>query len=136
MDKHVQAMSAAGAANDSSLYDQHFDGVELNALGRAKVALMLYGAPKNESLTIYVPPTGSTEQVQARFAAVNQFWKDSQWAALQVQTKQGVSPENAASAAAGLAGLRRLEEQQQQAGQGAGGTGTGAPGTGTGAGAE
>ena len=115
-DQHTQAMSAAGAAQDASLYDQHFDGAELNALGRSKVALMLQGAPRNEPLTIYVPPSGPSERVQARLASVNQFWRDSQWAAMQVQAKQGVAPENTSSAASGLAGLRRLEREQEQGG--------------------
>jgi hypothetical protein len=114
-DKHAQAMAAAGAAADSSLYDQHFDGTELNALGRTKIALMLQAAPKNEPLTIYVPPTGANERVQARLAAVNKFWRDSQWAALTVQAKQGTNPETSASAAAGLAGLRKLEKEEGQA---------------------
>jgi hypothetical protein len=124
-DRHTQAMSAAGAAQDASLYDQHFDGAELNALGRSKVALMLQGAPRNEPLTIYVPPSGPSERVQARLASVNQFWRDSQWAAMQVQTKQGVAPENTTSAAQGLAGLRRLEREQQEGGTTGGGAQTG-----------
>jgi hypothetical protein len=106
------------------LYDQHFDGTELNSLGRSKVSLMLQAAPKNEPITIYVPPTGSTERVQQRLAAVNQFWRDSQWAALQVQAKQGVNEQNAASAASGLAGLRKLEKEDQQQSGGATGGGS------------
>jgi hypothetical protein len=98
---------------------------------------MLQGAPKNEPLTIYVPPTGSTERVQSRLAAVNQFWKDSMWAAMQVQTKEGVNPETAASAAAGLAGLRRLEKQEEEAAAArSGATGAGGAGTGTSMGTE
>jgi hypothetical protein len=131
-DLHMQSMAAAGAAYDSSLHDQHFDGTELNALGRSKVALMLQGAPKNEPLTIYVPPTGPTERVQSRLASVNRFWRDSQWAAMQVQTKQGVNPETAASAAEGLAGLRRLEQQDEEGGTITGGTGQSGDTVGTG----
>ena len=111
------ASLAAGAANDATLYDQHFDGTELNGLGLSKVALMLQAAPKNEPLTIYIPPSMSPERVQQRLAAVNRFWRDSQWAAQRLQMKQGSNPDINTSAAAGLAGLRRMEkEQMQQAG--------------------
>ena len=113
-DRHVQAMAAAGAADDTSLFDQHFDGGELNALGRAKVALMLQAAPKNTPLTIYVPTGGADERVQARLSAVETFWKDSKWSDLQVQARAGVDTRHMTPASVGLAGLRKMESGEGQ----------------------
>ena len=121
-DRHFESMSAKGAVGDATLYDQHFDGAELNSLGRSKVALMLEAAPKNEPLTIYVPTIGSDERIQARLTAVQNFWKSSQYAAVEMQTKQGVNPNTATPAGTGLAALRRLEKEA------AGGSGTGSSG--------
>jgi hypothetical protein len=126
LDRMFEGMSAAGAVDDATLYDQHFDGGELNSLGRSKVALMLEAAPKNEPLTIYIPTAGSDERAQSRMDAVNKFWKDSQFVAVQMQTKQGVNPNNTSPASIGLAGLRKLDKEQN------GGTSSGSSSSGSG----
>jgi hypothetical protein len=134
IDIHVRQMAAAGAAADATLYDRHFDGGELNSLGRAKVALMLSAAPKGQVLTIYVPTDGSDERVQVRLASVEKYWKDSQYAAVQLQTKEGVNPFNTTPASSGLAGLRRIERPDQQGGanSSSSGSSTGSGSSGTG----
>jgi hypothetical protein len=127
-DRHFESMSAKGAVADATLYDQHFDGTELNALGRSKVALMLEAAPKHEPLTIYVPTSGSDERVQARLTAVNNFWKASQYAAIELQTKQGVNPNTATPAGTGLAALRRLDKESNSGSGGGSSSGVSASG--------
>jgi hypothetical protein len=133
-DRQAEAMAAAGAADDATLYEKHFDGGELNALGRTKVALMLEAAPKNQPLTIYVPTTGSDERVQARLTAVNKFWQDSQYAAVQMQAKQGINPNNSTPAGQGLAALKRLEKEAQSGTGNSGGgvSASGGPGASSG----
>jgi hypothetical protein len=75
---------------------------------------MLEDAPPNRPLTIYVPASGTDEVTQARLASVQQFWRDSRWASLQLQAKAGTNPDLSAPASAGIAGLRKLEKEESR----------------------
>ena len=115
LDKFSEAMAAAGARNEGMLHDQDFEGAALSPLGRSKLALMLEHATPNRPVTIYVSGRAgatSDEQAQARLAAVQDFWRNSQYANIPLQAKEGVNPAAATPSQAGLNALRNLNKTQ------------------------
>jgi hypothetical protein len=109
IDKHAEAMAAAGASYEAMLYEIDFTGDELNASGRSRLRLMM----KHPPATIYVATTGGNDaQKQARFDAITQFWQENA-AAGQVAVKEGVNEDVSAPAKAGLSALQRMEKSAQ-----------------------
>src|SRR4051794_20106314 len=54
IDRFLLAQSAAGARGDAMLNDDHFDGNELNSLGRAKMKLIGHAQPHGSNAPIVV----------------------------------------------------------------------------------
>ena len=112
-DRYVEAMAASGEAHDATLTDADFDGAELNATGRSKLALALQYPKADNKLTIYVTTTGGEDVSTARAAAVERYWKASKFSTVQLTTKDGPNPSVTAPASAGIAAMRRMEREQQ-----------------------
>jgi hypothetical protein len=111
LDKHAEAMVAAGASEDAMLRDGDFAGNELSADGRSRLRLMM----KNPPPTIYVAAAPSNDaQKQARLAAVQKFWGDV--TSRPIAVKEGVNPDVHFSANAGLKALQRLDKQAESPG--------------------
>jgi len=129
VDKFAEAMASAGAAEDGTLNDDDFDGGELNASGRSKLALALQHPTANNKATIYVVSGAPGDELgNARMASVDRYVKASPWSSLTVTTKEGANPTGGASATSGLNALKRLEKQQAQGGSSSGGTSGGSTG--------
>jgi hypothetical protein len=105
IDKHAQAMAAAGASYEAMLYEIDFHGDELSASGRNRLRLMM----KDPPATIYVATTGGNDaQKQARFNAITKYWQEI--SASQIAVKEGVNDEVSSPAGAGLSALQRMEK--------------------------
>jgi hypothetical protein len=118
------AQTVTGAGEDAMLYPHHFDGVELNSLGMAKLRLMLEDAEFLAEPEIFVVD-GRPEQL----AAVQRFLGEWGVAFQDTSLIAGPNPDTRRPAAVGLGEMQKFEQ--------AGGTGSGAAGataTGTGAG--
>jgi hypothetical protein len=89
VDKFVNAQIASGARNDAMLNVCHFDGNQLNSLGREKLRAMLKDDDACEPLTVYVNVAG---QLKPRREAVTAFLMDEGLLETQIQLKEGVNP--------------------------------------------
>ena len=128
LDRFVQAESAAGAREDAMLNDAHFDGGELNALGRSKLALIARATPSGSSQPVLVYVSGASDAAEARSASAQAYWKASPYSAMTLQLKPGVNEAVVSPAAAGIAGLKKMEESSRET---AGGTAMGTDTTGS-----
>ena len=113
VDKFAQAQAAAGAYEDATLTDAHFDCGDLNALGRYKVNLLLEGA-RDKCAMIYV--IGADADRPARLAAVDRFWKESRFAGVKLTSKEGYNNTVTALSHDGLNGLRKLDNMSENSG--------------------
>ena len=116
-DAFAKSAAAAGAAQDAGFSDVHFDGNQLNSLGRAKLALILENAD-NGPVTVYV--AGGERVLAGRMAAIEKYWKDSPYAQVQLQSREGHNLAHASPADAGIRGLAKLEQQRRTNGSGSG----------------
>jgi hypothetical protein len=121
------AQTVTGAGEDAMLYQHHFDGVELNSLGMAKLRLMLEDAGFLANPEIFVVE-GRTEQL----AAVGRYLGEWGVAFEDTRIVAGPNPATRRPAAIGLAERQKFEEGLGSGGSGGGG---GATGSATGAGA-
>jgi len=102
IDRILEIQAAQGARNDSTLYPQHFDGGELNALGRSKLALMMRGASAGSPTIVYLDLGRASETSQARHRAVDKYWKESMTAQAHLELRDGLNPNATSSARHGL----------------------------------
>lgn len=98
VDKFANTQIASGARSDGMLQPCHFDGNQLNSLGREKLRAMLKDDDACEPLTVYVNTPG-TGETKARREAVTAFLMDEGLLETQIQLKQGVNPASVTSAA-------------------------------------
>jgi hypothetical protein len=125
VDRFAQGTAAAGAREDAMLNDSHFDGGELNALGRSKVALIARSAEgSKQPVAIYV---GGVDEAasQPRIAAVQSYLQASPHADLKLELKPGFSDTPLTPASSGIAGLAKMDKQNASSSSGANGAGTG-----------
>ena len=98
VDKFFNTQVASGARADSTLNPSHFDGNQLNSLGREKLRAMLKDDDACEPLTVYVNTPG-TGETKARGEAVTAFLMDEGLLETQVQIKEGANPGSVTPAA-------------------------------------
>jgi len=102
----ADAQAAAGARKDATLYATHFDGTALNALGMAKLDLML---KDDTALPLHVWLDVPRADVDLRMASVTTYLKDRGLAPDQITFALGSNPGNDHSAADSLSDLKSLE---------------------------
>ena len=85
-----EVQAAAGARADGMLYDHHFDGSDLNSLGKDKLNRMVKGTPTSQPVVVYMnmPHDSAT----ARQTAVAAYLKDSGLKESDVQVFEGSNP--------------------------------------------
>lgn len=98
------AQTVTGAGEDAMLYQHHFDGVELNSLGMAKLRLMLEDAQFLADPEIFVVD-GRTEQL----AAVRRYLGEWGVAFGDTRLTAGSNPATRRPAAIGLAEREKFE---------------------------
>ena len=80
----ADVQAANGARNDAMLYPHHFDGGQLNSLGRAKVLLMLdddsatTAADKTDARTVHLVNAGEGDLLAQRKQSVELYLKTAQ----------------------------------------------------------
>ena len=52
IDRMSEMQAINGAHNDATLYPQDFDGGELNALGKSKLAMIIKGTPSGQATVV------------------------------------------------------------------------------------
>ncbi len=73
--RFAEAQAASGARAESMLYPQHFDGLELNSLGRRKLDLMLMDDVTTDLLTVHLAMPA--EEAEVRRDAVVTYLADA-----------------------------------------------------------
>src|SRR3954469_5187578 len=64
--KVMYAHAAAGARRNSTLNQHHFDGAELNSLGRQELDLIVTSTKTNQPLYVYVDLASADPKLSAR----------------------------------------------------------------------
>ena len=118
------AQAAAGARADATLHAAHFDGGELNALGRYKLDSMLEDQETAVPLVVYVDVPSDRPIAQARLS-VFEYLKGRGVAESNIRLESGVNPHSTSPAADAITALNNLNQsqspsQQQSQGQGGG----------------
>src|ERR1017187_6502397 len=70
--RFLEAQTVAGARHDAMLFDCHFNGDQLNSLGRQKLALMSQVGENGFPVVVYLATTSPTPS-EARGAAIRRF---------------------------------------------------------------
>jgi hypothetical protein len=104
VDKFAAAQISSGARTDATLRAYHFDGAQLNSLGRDKLRSMLKDDDACEPMVVYLDLKG-TGEVTARREAVSAFLMDEGLLESQLQLKEGSNPANTTPAVSGLKAL-------------------------------
>lgn len=114
------AQASAGAREDATLYDYHFDDDGLNSLGEEKLDLMLAAEKPAEPMVVYLD-VPAPQTAQRNRQAVLTYLKDRGLQDSQIAVKDGPNPHHASSAGDASSALHALQAQPQGAAQ----TGTG-----------
>jgi hypothetical protein len=112
VDAHAERYASNGAAYDASFSDVHFDGGELNALGRSKLGLLLSAAATTSPVTVYV--AGDPNLTNARLASLNKNWKSSKYPDIQLTAKEGRNPLVMYPAWTGLRAVQRVDKEKTE----------------------
>lgn len=108
-DRIILAQTVTGAGEDAMVYNHHFDGAELNSLGKYKLRLMLEDAQFLADPNIYIV-SGDTGQL----AAVRAYLAEWGLAFEDTRLHAGPNPNLRRSAALGLAQQRKFEGSEMQ----------------------
>src|SRR5205814_8311283 len=105
-----------GARHDATLGSMHFTSGQLNALGKAKIAMITQGMPEGQQATLYI--NGPDEQsTKAWQGAVQQYLRDSNIADEAVALRSGGNPSEGEVAFQTLKRTERAESYNKQAAQ-------------------
>jgi hypothetical protein len=99
VDKFVNAQAASGARADATLNPCHFDGNQLNSLGREKLRAMLKDDDACDPMTVYVNAAGENK---ARREAVTSFLTEEGLSESQIRLKDGPNPGSTFPATKGM----------------------------------
>jgi len=120
VDRFVIAQSAQGAREDATLSDQHFDGAELNALGRAKLYLMGKAGVKGP-VTVFLNST-DLKLNEGRQLAIEQYWKGSAYSETALVVKPGMNDDLTYPVKPGLDAIKRMESKKSDNASGGSGS--------------
>lgn len=108
-DRIILAQTVTGAGEDAMVYNHHFDGAELNSLGKYKLRLMLEDAQFLADPNIYIV-SGDTGQL----AAVRAYLAEWGLAFEDTRLHAGPNPNLRRPAALGLAQQLKFEDAEMQ----------------------
>jgi hypothetical protein len=122
----ANAQAAAGARHDATLGSQHFDGTELNSLGRTKLNLMTTDRDEagDRELSVYLN-FAETESMEARREAVMTHLRSRGLADEDVKFVSGINPHTRTAAEPSLSRLPRTDSDHIS--DGGAGFGSGGP---------
>jgi len=101
------AQAAAAARHDATLRAVHFDGDELNSLGRAKLDLMLADDDAIDAMTVYIDADDAAMAPRAK--SVSAYLTDKGLTSKQFAFESGQNPNNFHPVAPDLANLNRTD---------------------------
>jgi hypothetical protein len=104
VNKFADAQASSGARADSTLHACHFDGGQLNSLGRGKLRSMMKDDDACEPMAVFIDLKG-TGEATARREAVTAFLLDEGLLESQIQLKEGPNPNSATPAVKALKAL-------------------------------
>ena len=107
----VTAQAATGARDDAMLRAMHFDGGQLNSLGRQKLDLMTQDPDGLQNIVVYLdlPP----DAVQQARQAVSDFMKSVGMRDGQFRIEEGPNPSATAPAARAIESLHHQSEDKK-----------------------
>ena len=105
----MNAQAVVGARKDATLYDAHFDGTQLNSLGREKLSLMLHREPADRPQSIYVDLPDADPLSAERRKSLEQYLEEAGIDVASVEIKPGPNTETTHPAAPSIARLRKTE---------------------------
>jgi len=113
INRQADAQAERGAGADATLYKCHFDGVNLNSLGKAKLDLILKDSG-GEALTIWMAEPDDAS-AQMRRLSVAGYLKDHGVAPEQVTFGSGANPDTDHPAAQSLKDLAKTDSDSSDA---------------------
>ena len=117
--KLAYAHSSSGARSDGMLYERHFDGDQLNALGKQKLPLMLCDEAAAKPMTVYLVNVGAGDLLDKRKAAVKDYVQDGLRPDERVEIVNGPNPNTSHSTAGVIASMSKTESGTAAEGDGA-----------------
>jgi len=117
--KLAYSHSSSGARSDGMLYERHFDGDQLSALGKQKLSLMLCDEAAAKPMTVYLVNVGAGDMLDKRKAAVKDYVQDGLRPDERVEIVVGPNPNTSHSTAAVLASMPKTESGSLTEGDGA-----------------
>jgi hypothetical protein len=108
----VTAQTATGARDDGTLRSMHFDGGQLNSLGRQKLDLMARDEDASSRILVYLDLPTDAPVKRAR-GAVTDFLKSLGVADAQIQIEDGPNPSATAPASKSIADQQRLSDDKK-----------------------
>lgn len=105
------AQESAGARDDATLRPMHFDGPNLNSLGRQKLDLMARDEDASRPIVVYLDLSADAPAHEAR-QSVADFFKSIGVPSRQFQIKDGPNPAVKAPAAQAIDDLHRLSKKK------------------------
>jgi hypothetical protein len=90
------AAAAVGRATDGTLYPQHFDGEQLNSLGKDRLSSIVAGRAKNQRTSVYLDTTMMRDRTQdaGRQKSIESFLIARGLSADQFAIETGPNPDN------------------------------------------
>lgn len=132
--RFAEAQAASAARADATLRAVHFNGPELNSLGRARLDLMLKDDEPVEPLVVYVDVPAGYPLGDRWRASATRFLKDRGLTDEQIRFESGVNPGRTSPAEDAVRGLHKLRSSPSGGGAsdegGAGGPAPSAGGAG------
>jgi hypothetical protein len=116
VDRLIESQAAMGAKSDATLYPQHFDGGELNALGRSKLALIMRANAQSPRTVVYMDLGRPNDMTTPRRGSVERFWRDSMSGQTQLEIRDGMNTGMTYSAAKSLERLPLTNNPGEKAG--------------------
>jgi hypothetical protein len=129
--KFERSQTAKGARTDGMLYAHHFDGENLNTLGKNKLGLMLGADTGAKVMKVYLVNVGTGDLLEKRKTAVTNYLKDGLRPDEKVEFVTGTNPDTYHPAAETIARVPKVESGEATASAPdsllGGGTATGSP---------
>ena len=108
VDEVLERQAMAGAAADGTLNSSHFDGNNLNELGRTKLNAIVQRG--NGPATVYV---NVGDNAPARIDAVTRYLKDAGASSQNIKVEAGANPQNTVAAVEGLKRMQKTESSEK-----------------------
>ncbi len=105
----MTAQAAAGARNDATLHEMHFDGGRLNSLGESKLDLMLKDDDSTDAVVVYMDLATDDNDLKSRRDAVMNYLEDRGVEQDHIEFKSGSNPTVTSLSAEHIANMHKTD---------------------------